>query len=296
MRVAITGASGLVGSALSKSLRQHGREVIPLVRSQPQKGQIHWDPEAGDIDASKLEGVDAVVHLAGEGIAAARWTAAQKAKIKDSRVKGTTLLSQTLSQLKQKPKVFVSSSAIGYYGNRGDESLTESSSSGAGFLADVCKQWEAATSLAVGAGIRVVNLRTGVVLHPEGGALAKMLTPFKMGVGGVVGPGTQYMSWIELGDLVRIIERCLDDSSCSGPINGTAPEPVTNQEFTKALGHTLSRPTIFPMPAFAARLAFGEMADEMLLSSAKVLPAKLQSLGFQFEYPKLTPALEHLLK
>jgi uncharacterized protein (TIGR01777 family) len=233
--------------------------------------------------------------LAGESVAAHRWSAKVKQEIRDSRVRGTTLLCETLACMAKKPTALVSASAIGYYGDRGDEPLDETSPRGSGFLAEVCEEWEAATKSARDANIRVVNLRIGVVLSPKGGALATMLTPFKLGVGGVIGSGRQYFSWITLDDLVRTIQFALNASALSGPVNAVAPNPVTNREFTKTLGRVIERPTIVPMPAFAAKLAFGEMADEMFLAGARVSPAALTAAQFQFEHPQLEPALRHLL-
>lgn len=297
MIIAVSGSTGLVGAALVAALEADGHLVRRLVRRSGHEGEheIRWDPVAGTVDAAELANVDGVVHLAGEGIAAHRWTDAVKARIRDSRVLGTQLLSQTLAGLATKPAVMVSASAIGFYGSRGDELLNESSSAGSGFLAEVCQQWEAETRSARGAGIRVVNLRIGVVLSRAGGALAQMLTPFRLGLGGTIGNGQQYFSWIELDDLVRVIQFALEHDVLSGPVNAVAPEPATNREFTKTLGSVLGRPTIFPMPAFAARLAFGEMADEMLLGSVRVAPAALSAAGFQFHFPQLEPALRHAL-
>lgn len=295
MKVAITGSTGLIGGALVRSLKAKNHVPVCMVRNKAKAGEIAWNPNDGTIDASHLEGMDAVVHLAGENIAGGRWTDARKRRIEESRTKGTSLLANTLAKLSQPPAVWVSASAIGFYGNRGNEILTEESAAGRGFLADVCQSWEKATEAVESTSIRLVKLRIGVVLSPDGGALAKMLLPFKMGAGGIVGPGTQYFSWIELSDIVRAIEHAIETPSLSGPVNGTAPVPVTNREFTKALGRALSRPTIFPMPAFAARLAFGEMADEMLLSSTRVEPTRLQKSGFVFRYPELNGALKHLL-
>ena len=241
-----------------------------LVVRQP---EVSWDPAKGTIDAGKLEGFDAVVHLAGENIAGGRWTEQRKARIRDSRVQGTRLLCEALAKLANKPKTLISASAIGYYGERGDEILDESSPPGSDmFLVEVCKEWEAATEAAVAAGIRVVNLRFGIILSPDGGALSMMLTPFKLGVGGVLGDGKQYMSWVALDDAVGTIEKSMADESINGPVNSVSPNPVTNHEFTKTLGKVLVRPTILPMPAFAARLAMGEMADELLLASAASCP------------------------
>jgi uncharacterized protein (TIGR01777 family) len=246
--------------------------------------------------AAGSERPDAVVHLAGENIASARWTERQKARIRDSRVKATGLLCNLLARYSPPPKALVCASAIGYYGDRGDEILKEESAPGSGFLSDVCREWEAATQPAVERGIRVVNLRIGMVLSALGGGLAKMLTPFKLGAGGVMGSGRQYMSWIAVDDLVDAIHFALTHESLRGPANAVAPSPVTNREFTRTLGRVLSRPTPFPMPAFAARLAFGEMADALLLASTRVQPARLLASGFTFRYPDLEGALRHLLR
>lgn len=295
MKVLVSGPNGLVGSALRPLLTTGGHSIVGLTRSKSSENAIVWDPDAGKLDANELRGFDGVVHLAGESIAAGRWSEAVKKRIRDSRVKGTTLLCQALARQETPPKVLVCASAIGYYGNRGDEHLDEDSALGSGFLPDVCQEWEAATEPARARGIRVVNLRFGVVLSPAGGALKQMLLPFKMGVGGVVGSGNQYMSWIALDDAVGAIYHSLTHDDVQGPVNATAPNPVTNREFTKTLGKVLRRPTIFPMPAFAARLALGEMADALLLSSAYVLPTKLQASGYQFRFSDLEPALRHVL-
>jgi uncharacterized protein len=297
MIVAVTGSSGLVGTALTEALEADGHLVRPVVRRTPNaaKNEIGWNPAAGTIDAAEIASVDAVVHLAGESIVAQRWTPAFKDKIRDSRVGPTTALCQTLAGLETKPSVLVSASAIGYYGDRGLAPVDESSPPGTGFLADVCQKWEAATQPARDAGIRVVNLRIGFVLAREGGGLAKMLTPFRLGLGGVIGSGRQYMSWIALDDLVRAIQFTLGASALMGPVNATAPQPVTNREFTKTLGRVLKRPTVFPMPSFAARLAFGEMADDMLIGGARVEPHVLEANRFDFAYPQLEVALRHIL-
>jgi hypothetical protein len=299
MRVLISGSTGLVGSALVPFLTTGGHEVVRLVRSQtqipPATGALTWDPAAGKLEAAALEGFDAVVHLAGEGIAAARWTERQKARIRDSRVQGTRLLAETIARLKSPPKVFVSASAIGYYGDRGDEILTEASPSGANFLADVCRAWEAAAEPARQAGVRVVAARFGVILSPRGGALKQMLTPFRMGAGGVLGSGRQFMSWIALDDAVGGLHHALVHPELAGPVNIVAPRAATNAEFTKTLGRVLSRPTIFPVPAGIARLVFGQMADELLLASARVEPRRLLESGYQFRYPELEDALRHVL-
>jgi len=295
--VLITGASGLIGSALTHSLESQGHKVLRAVRRDVQDAEkeIHWVPAAGTLDHDRLEGVDAVVHLAGANIAGKRWTPAYKKLLLESRIQGTALLSKAVAQLDRKPKVFACASAIGLYGDRRDEQLTESSPIGAGFLPEVCNQWEQACQPAHDAGIRVVNMRFGVVLSPAGGALATMLTPFKMGVGGILGSGQQYFSWLALDDAVRAVEFVLATDSLTGPVNLVTPNPVTNHKFTKTLGQALSRPTILPMPAFAARLAFGEMADALLLASARVVPEQLTKAGFVYRYPQLLPALEYLL-
>jgi hypothetical protein len=295
MKILVTGASGTVGSALVPFLTTSGHSVTRLVRAEPKPGEVRWDPAAGQIDKAGLEGHDAVVHLAGESIAG-RWTATKKKKIRDSRVQGTRLLAGTLAGLARPPKVLACASALGYYGNRGEEKLREDSRAGSGFLADVCQEWEAAAEPARQKGIRVVHLRTGIVLSRTGGALTQMLLPFKLGVGGKVGSGKQYWSWIGVDDVVGVIHHALTTESVHGPVNTVAPNPVTNLEFTKTLGRVLGRPTIFPMPAFAARLALGEMADELLLASQRLDPAKLIASGYKFRYPELDGALRHLLR
>jgi len=297
MRVLISGSSGLVGTALMPVLTGNGHEVVRLVRSQPSPGasEVRWDPEAGQIDAAGLKGVDAGVHLAGESIAAGRWTGAKKARILESRVKGTRLIAETLAGLNPVPKVLVGASAVGYYGDRGEETLREESDSGSMFLSDVCRQWEAATEPAAAAGVRVVLLRSGIMLSATDGALPRLLTPFRLGVGGTLGSGKQFMSWIAIDDVVGVIMHALTTEALRGPVNSVAPQPVTNREFTKTLGRVLGRPTLFPMPAFAARLAFGQMADELLLASQRVESARLLASGFQFRFPDLEGALRHLL-
>ena len=301
MKILVSGSTGLVGSALVPVLRSDGHEVIRLVRRPsaalgPEDATIQWNPETGELDGSRLEGIEAVVHLAGENIAARRWTAAQKARIRDSRVRGTALLSDRLANLAQPPATLVAASAIGFYGDRGDELLNEDSPSGNDFLSEVCRQWEAASLPAEEKGIRVVRLRLGIVLSPRGGALAKMLLPFKLGAGGKIGSGQQTMSWIALDDAVGALCRALVDSNLSGPVNAVAPNPATNLEFTKTLGRVLSRPTLFPMPGFAARIAFGEMAEALLLGSTRVEPRRLADCGYSFQYPTLEAALRHLLE
>lgn len=295
MRVLISGSSGLVGTSLKRSLESDGHEVYSLVRREPRgSGEICWSPGGEGLDTHGLK-VDAVVHLAGESIAEGRWNEAKKARIRDSRVVGTRALCEAMACMAEKPKVIVCASAIGYYGDRGDAVLTESASSGDGFLPDVCRQWEDAAEPARAAGIRVVSLRIGVVLSKDGGALSKMLLPFRLGVGGKIGDGGQYMSWVSLVDLVSMTRFAIDDEELSGPVNAVAPGAVTNLEFTKALGRALGRPTLFPLPAFVARLALGEMADDLLLASIRVEPALLKERGFQFEHPEIDDALGAVL-
>jgi uncharacterized protein (TIGR01777 family) len=298
MKILISGSHGLVGSALASSFVEEGHEVVRLVRRESSAGapEIEWHPNQGRIDPQRLEGFDVVIHLAGESIASGRWNEEKKRTIRESRTKGTLLLSETLAQLSQPPSVFISASAIGYYGNRGDELLTETSPPGNDFLSSVCVEWELATRPASEKGIRTVLARFGIILDRNGGALAKMLPPFRMGIGGRVGDGRQWMSWIALDDVVGALKFLSRDAAVSGPVNFVAPRPETNADFTRTLGRVLSRPTIFPMPAFAARLVFGEMADALLLSSQKVEPTVLENRGFAFYWPRLEPALEHLLE
>lgn len=295
MRIIISGASGLIGSALVGELRAVGHDVRRLVRFGGAKDDIPWDPNAGTLDAGKLSGADALVHLSGESVAGGRWTDARKRAIRESRITSTALLASALTKIDSPPSTWLCASAIGWYGNRGDEWLDEDAPAGEGFLAGVCTEWEAATKPAADAGIRVVNLRFSVVLSPDGGALKQMASAFRLGVGGVIGSGDQYMSWITLNDAVRAIVHVLGNPFISGPVNIATPNPATNRELTKALGNALHRPTILPMPAFAARLAFGEMADEMFLASARVKPKKLQDSGFTFERPELGPAINQML-
>ncbi len=291
MKIAIAGASGLVGSALIPKLTADGVSVTRLVRSAPKSGEIEWHPNQASVDFHTLEGFDAFVNLAGENIAAGRWSDEQKRKIRDSRVSGTHLLSEAIAKMDRKPGSFICASATGIYGDRDDETLDEQSDSGSGFLAGVCREWEKACEPAIKAAVRVVNLRLGPILAREGGMLAKLLTPFKMGMGGKVGSGKQFISWIALDDVVSAIKLAISDQTVRGPLNIVSPNPVTNEEFTRTLGHVLNRPTALAMPAFAARLAFGEMADEMLLASQKVIPKKLISMGFEFQYPTLENAM-----
>jgi uncharacterized protein (TIGR01777 family) len=295
MKILIAGASGLIGSALIPALEAEGAEVTRLVRSFAGVGEIEWHPNQDQIDSARLKGFDAVINLAGENIAAGRWTDDQKRKIRDSRVNGTHLLSEAIAKLSKRPGVFVCASATGIYGDRGDEILDEQSDSGGGFLAGVCREWEMAAGPVIQAGVRTVNLRFGPILAREGGMLAKLLTPFKMGMGGKVGSGKQYISWVAIDDAVSAIKLALHDESIRGPLNVVSPNPVTNEVFTKTLGHVLSRPTALAMPAFAVKLAFGEMADEMLLTSQRVTPKKLIGAGYEFQQPELEGALRRYL-
>lgn len=294
MHIAVTGASGLVGSTLVPLLTTGGHTVTKLVRGEIAEGEVSWDPH-NIFDASSLDGIDAVVHLAGENIAASRWSPRVKERIRASRVEGTRNLCESLAKMKSPPKVLVCASAIGFYGDRCDEELTEESAAGSGFLAEVAQEWEAATQPARDGGIRVVNLRFGVILSPKDGALAKMLLPFKLGGGGRVGSGRQFWSWVSIDDAAGAIHHALMTDSLSGPVNAVAANPVTNAEFTKTLGRVLRRPTIVPMPAFAARLALGEMADALLLASTRVVPEVLNRTGYVFRQPTLEAALRHLL-
>jgi hypothetical protein len=298
MKILVTGSTGLVGSALLPFLKSKGHEVFRLVRSQVKTGpaEIYWNPEQGIDDTTRLEGMDAVIHLAGENIAEGRWTQEKKARIRESRVKGTRVLSETLARLAAPPRALLSASATGYYGDRGDEILREESAPGSDFLAEVCRDWEAAAEAAARRGIRVVYLRFGVIFTPKGGALSKILAPFQFGVGGRLGSGRQYMSWITLDDVIGVIDHALNVETLSGPVNVVAPNPVTNYEFTKTLGRVLSRPTIFPVPSFAVRLAFGEMGDAVLLSSARAEPARLKESAYVFQHPELESALRQILK
>jgi uncharacterized protein len=296
VRILISGASGLIGRALTERLRSAGDRVQTLVRRNPEEaaGEIGWDPDAGALDASRLDGLDAVVHLAGRPISS-RWTEETKAEIRDSRVRGTKLLADVVAQLPRRPKVFISASAIGFYGPRGDESLDETSAPGTGFLADVCQEWEEAAAPARDAGIRTVHLRTGLVLSRAGGMLAQVLLPFKMGAGGVVGTGRQWLSWISLADTTAAIQHTIATAALFGPVNLTAPQPVPNAEFVHTLGKLLSRPTLMPLPAFAVKMILGEMGDELLLAGQKVLPKKLLASGFQFAHSDLESALSWAL-
>jgi hypothetical protein len=296
MHVAVSGSRGLVGSALVPVLQTGGHRIVRLVRGQASDPHdARWDPASGIQDPARLAGVDAAVHLAGENIAARRWTEAQKDAIRRSRVEGTRRLCEALAGLAPPPRVLVAASATGLYGDRGDELLTEESVPGAGFLAQVCRGWEAAAEPAKRAGIRVVHLRFGMVLSPRGGALGKMLTPFQLGAGGRMGSGRQYVSWVAIDDAIGAVLHALATNDLRGPVNVVAPTPVTNAEFARTLARVMRRPALVPLPAFAARLAFGEMADALLLASARVVPAKLQASGYRFRFADLEAALRHLL-
>jgi uncharacterized protein (TIGR01777 family) len=298
-RVLVSGASGFIGTALLPTLKNSGAQIVRLSRSgstapSHDEQMIQWDP-AQPLAAETVSGFDAVVHLAGESIAG-RWTDEKKKKIRDSRVIGTRNLAQALAQTRRKPQLFICGSAIGYYGDRGDELLNESSKAGRGFLPDICREWEASTQPAIDAGIPTVHLRTGIVLSANGGALAKMLTPFKLGAGGRIGSGRQWMSWIDLQDMVGAIHHMLKNDLSHGPVNMVAPKPVTNAEFTNTLASVLSRPAIFPMPAFAVKLAFGEMGEALLLGSQRVEPTKLVTGGYPFRFKTLRDSVENILK
>ena len=299
MKILVSGASGLVGHHLVPKLNEHGHDVFSLVRKTTQnEREILWHSEQGFIDSElkKIENFDAVVHLAGAGIADERWTKMRKRIIKESRTVGTRVLVENLARLNNPPKTFLSASAIGYYGHRGDEVLTENSLPGNDFLSNVCVEWEAAAQNAQTFGARVVKMRIGIVLTPAGGALKEMLGPFKMGVGGRVGSGKQFVSWIEIGDLIRAIEFALENENLQDAVNATAPNPVRNAEFAAILGHVLHRPSLVATPEFALRLMFGELADALLFSSARVIPTKLQGANFKFQFENIEDALRHLLE
>lgn len=298
MKILITGSSGLVGSALIPLLEGKGHQIVRLVRHKKAPGDdvAVWDPDVGKLETSSLTQTEAVINLAGENIAGSRWTDEHKKRIRQSRARGTQLLSESLTQLAVPPRVLVSASAVGYYGTRGDEVLTEESFPGSDFLAEVCKEWEAATEPARKNGIRVVNLRIGMVLSGQGGALTALLPTFKVGAGGKIGDGQQFVSWIAIDDLAQAISHAVITESLSGPVNATSPYPVRNEEFAKTLGKVLNRPTVVPIPVLAIRLLLGEMADALLLASQRVHPVCLQASGFNFRFPEIEPALRHVLK
>lgn len=298
MDVLVTGSHGLVATALLPALHRAGHRVVRLVRSATGgDGDVRWDPAAGTIDAAAVEGIDAVVHLAGEGIGDRRWSDDVKQRIVDSRVQGTTLLAETLAGLERRPSVLVSASAVGYYGDRGEEVLSEDSPAGGDFLAQVCRRWEECTAPAAAAGIRTVCLRTGVILTARGGALTRMLLPFKLGLGGRIGSGRQWMSWVSLADEVGVIMQALADDRFTGPVNTTAPEPVRNRDFVRTLGEVLHRPTVLPTPLLPLRARYGaELVQHLLLDSQRVMPARLTGLGYEWAHPTLRGALEATLR
>ncbi|MFM7123802.1 MAG: TIGR01777 family oxidoreductase [Actinomycetes bacterium] len=295
MKIVVSGASGLIGTQLVAKLSDSGHEVIRLVRRSPKAGEIQWNPKSGTLDPAALEGADAVIHLSGAGIGDKRWTSAYRKEILNSRTITTALLAKTIASLSRKPSVFLSGSAIGIYGARNDEQLTEVSTYGTGFLAEVCEQWEAAAKPAVDAGVRTVYLRTGIVLSPKGGALKKLLPLFKLGVGGKFGSGKQWQSWISMDDEIGAIEFLLT-ANVSGAVNLTAPNPVTNAEFTKVLASVLKRPAIVPVPTFAPKIVLGgELADALLFTGQRVIPAALNASGYSFKHTTLESALRSLL-
>jgi uncharacterized protein (TIGR01777 family) len=294
MDVLISGVTGLVGGALTRELMAAGHRVTGLSRARG-TGNIHWNPETGELEATQLEGFDAVVHLAGESIASGRWTAAKKANILESRVRGTRLLADALAKLQRRPRVFVIASAIGYYGHRPGEELNEASASGEGFLAEVCRQWEAAADTSREAGIRTIHTRFGMVLSPEGGALQPLLLTARLGLAGPIGDGRQIWSWVALDDVAGALVHVLTSPDLEGAVNVVAPKPVPQREFAAVFGRVLKRPAFMPLPAFAARLVLGEMADELLLPSQDVRPAKLAASGYRFRFPELEPALHAIL-
>lgn len=298
MKILISGSSGLVGQAVVNSLQHRGDQVFRLLRSpafQTRSTDVVWDDATGKIDLTKIEGMDVVIHLAGDSIASGRWTSEKKERIRKSRVEPTRHLAEALNALSRPPKLLITASAIGYYGDRPKEILDEKSAPGTGFLTDVCQAWEEAARTVSKKGIRVVTLRFGVILSPDGGALAKMLLPFKLGVGGPLGDGSQYMSWIDLGDVVDIVRYAIRQENLEGVVNAVSPVPVTNKEFTKTLGRVLMRPTLLPAPRFALKLVVGEMAEALLLSSTRVMPQALLENGFRFRFPDLDTSLRHLL-
>jgi uncharacterized protein (TIGR01777 family) len=297
MKILMTGSSGMVGGALFARLRAEGHTIAPLVRLPrvAGPGEVAWNPDSGQLDLAAAAGADAVVNLAGANIGEGRWSEGRKQVLRSSRIDSTRRLVDALARLEPRPKTFVSASAVGYYGDRGDERLTEESSPGGNFLAWLVREWEAEARRAESLGMRVVILRFGVILTPKGGALAQMLGPFRMGVGGRLGSGRQWMSWIALEDVVGILRDALANGERSGVYNAVAPEPVTNAQFTRALGRAVHRPTPFPVPRFALRLLFGEMADGMLLASQRVEPARLAAAGYSYSYPGLEPTLLKLL-
>lgn len=297
MTVLVSGGSGLIGRTLIPYLRTGGHRVVQMVRRQPRFGQdeIFWDPSTGRLDAAKLRGIDAVIHLSGENIGKGRWTAEKKRRIIQSRTKSTALLAETIAALPDPPKVFACASAIGYYGNRGSAVMAEADDPGSDFISDVCRKWEDAAAPVQKSGVRTIFLRIGIVLTPAGGALGKLLVPFRMGIGGKISDGNQYMSWIGMDDAISAIRHCIRTPGLAGPVNIVSPNPVPNREFTDILGRVLSRPTLFSVPKTVIELAFGEMGRETVLSSTRVVPARLSDSGYRFRHPDLESALRHLL-
>ncbi len=295
MKILVAGSSGLIGTALCSQLERDGHEVVRLVRREPAHGELRWAPEAGELEQEVLEGIEAVVHLGGRNIAAGRWTATVKEQLRQSRVQTTQLLAVRLAGLAAPPRVLVCASAIGIYGHRRDEELDEGSATGEGFLAELGRAWEGASAVAAEAGIRVVQARLGIVLSRRGGALAKMLLPFRLGMGGKIGDGRQYVSWISLEDAVAALIYAVENDALRGPVNLTAPQPVTNAELTRTLGRVLRRPTLLPLPAFAAKLVLGELAEEGLLASQRVRPKRLLEAGFEFKHLELEGVLRQEL-
>lgn len=299
MKILISGASGLVGKHLIPTFKAKGHSIYKLVRKTPQSAdEIQWDAMKGfsDEEQSNLEGFDAVVHLAGDNVASENWSEEKKRKIRESRTIGTKVLIDALRKCENPPKTLISASAIGFYGDRKDEILTEDSAKGVGFFPEVCEEWEQEAQKATEFGVRVINPRIGIVLSKNGGALEKMLTPFKFGIGGVVGSGKQYMSWIALDDLIKIIHFAIENDNLNGAVNATAPNPVTNEVFTKTFGKVLNRPTFIPVPEFGIKLLFGEMGERLLLEGCRVIPKRLQDFGFEFEFTNLEAALKHSIQ
>lgn len=295
MNILLTGSTGLIGSALTQYLTTQGHDIYPLYRKPSIKKPHYWNPDKDQIHLDDEIKIDAVIHLAGENIADSRWNQKKKDAILNSRVNGTRLIAEAISRAKHRPALFISGSAIGYYGETGENIVDETAPRGQGFMSDIAAQWEAATQTAEAAGIRTLHIRTGIVLSPDGGVLQKMLLPFRLGLGGIIGDGRQYMSWISINDVLHIIDYMLDNNQLSGPYNLVAPCPVTNRTFTKCLGSVLQRPTLLPLPAFIARLMFGEMADALLLSSTRVLPKKLLDSGYTFIDSDFESSLKSLL-
>jgi hypothetical protein len=296
LAVAITGASGMIGSALSRSLGADGHRIVPIVRHPPREGEVRWDPDRGRIDAAGLEGIDVLVHLAGESIASGRWTRARKHRIRESRARGTTLIARTIAGLDRPPSTLISVSAVGIYGDRGDETLTEQSPPGEGFLPEVAVTWENAADPAREAGIRVAHPRLAAVLSASGGVLGRLLLPFRLGLGGPIGRGEQWMPLVALDDVVGAMRHLIDAPGLAGPFNVSLPTPVTNREFSTQLGKALHRPAVIPVPPAALRLAYGQLADELLIASARVVPAALEASGYRFLHPTLDSALEAALR